>query len=81
MPQAPRADAGRLDECGAAARKEPSALGAEAGAHFVHEHLRAFQGGEVPAAVQLVPVDQVRVVALGPAPGGCLLYTSDAADE
>jgi coenzyme F420-reducing hydrogenase gamma subunit len=44
-----------------------SAHETEEGPHLVHEQCRLLEGGEVPAPVELVPVADVGVAALGPA--------------
>src|SRR5262245_6528871 len=59
-----------------------SANEAEERSQLVDEQRGFFEGGEVAAAVQLVPIAQVGVVGFGPPPGGAeyLLREDGTAD-
>src|ERR1700761_2034464 len=61
--------------------KDPSAQGAERGAQFRGEQGGLFPGGEVPAPVDLVVVDEVGGVgAFGPAARGLVQLVGEDAD-
>ena len=62
-------------------RRDHDALaqGPEPGAELFREELRLLPGGEVPALVDLVEVDEVGVGLLGPAPRGVVLLAGEHA--